>query len=82
MGTDRISSNSTPRGQNEENSSPVYSRRSTRKRSTGSCSKSKRIKCRIGDQGVVTTIKYQLPQFTDNKIVRIICSVSSFCLLI
>ena len=60
----------------------MYSRRSTsastRKRSTGSRGKSKRTKPSDGDQDVVTTTTYQLPQFTDNEIVRIMCSVSSY----
>ena len=67
--------------QNEENNSPVYSQRSTsantRKRSTGSLGKSKRTKPSDGDQDVTTTT-YQLPQFTDNEIVRIMCSVNSY----
>ena len=60
----------------------MYSQRSTsastRKRSTGSRGKSKRTKPSDGDQDVVTTTTYQLPQFTDTEIVRIMCSVSSY----
>ena len=51
---------------------------STRKRSTGSRGKSKRTKPSNGDQDVATTTTYQLPQFTDNEIVRIMCSVNSY----
>ena len=34
LSTGRVSRNNTPRRQNEENNSPVYTQRSTRKRST------------------------------------------------
>ena len=81
LSTGRISGNNTPRWQNEGNNSPVYSQRGKRKRSTGSHGKSKRTKCSDGDQGVVTTTTYQLPQFTDNEIIRIMCSVIFYLLI-
>ena len=76
--TGRVSRNNTPRRQNKENNSQVYSRRNKRKRSTGSRGKSKRTKRSDGDQGVVTTTAYQLPQFTYNEVVRIMCVVLTY----
>ena len=39
-----------------------YIHEEVQKRSTGSCDKSKRTKRSDGNQGVVTTTSYQLPQ--------------------
>ena len=50
------------------------------KMSRGSRGKSKRTKRSDGDQGVVTTTAYQLPQFTDNEVVRMMCSVNLYLL--
>ena len=42
--------------------------------------KSKRTKRSDGDQGVITTTAYQIPQFTDNEVVRMMCSVNLYLL--
>ena len=70
-----VSRNNTPsrKKNNEKVNSPVHLRRSGRKRSNtsrGNVSDTKRTKHSDSHGAVVPTTTYQLPQFTDNEIVR------------